>query len=250
MLPKHLEPPGQPRTISRMTTHIDVMPTIAALLGIESAQGFQGRNVLAPLPDRVWMGLTSKAGFAEEDPRNVEVFLFAAAKGRWKLHLDMLSGQPTRRRLFDLEADPGERTDLAAAHPDVAEDLGVPLLAAAQSMRPPHTPQASSASAIAVAPEWVFPRRNGVYRYEDVAGRFLLEWTGPADGHYVIEYEAGEGDAMLAGELHATTNTKDFGVISRRYWNTWIVPLRTFRLRVSPAGTNAWSAWRVLETGE
>ena len=103
---------------------------------------------------------------------------------------------------------------------------------------------------MAAAPEWVFPERNGVYRYDDVAGRFLLEWTGPTDANYVIQYEAGEGDAMLAGELHATGTTKDFGVISRRYWNTWLVPLRTFRLRVSPAGSPMWSPWRTLEARE
>ena len=123
------------------------------------------------------MGATSKAGFVEEDPGNIEVFRFAAARGRWKLHLDLLSGEPTRWRLFDLEVDPGERVDLALAHPEVVEELGVPLLARAQSMRPPHTPEASSMTS-AAAPEWVSPERDGVLRYDDLAGRFRLEWTG------------------------------------------------------------------------
>ena len=119
-------------------------------------------------------------------------------------------------------------------------------------MRPPHTPVVSpEALAAAVAPAWVFPERNGAYRYDDVEERFRLEWTGPADGTYIIQYEAGEGERMLAGELHATGTVKDFGVISRRYWNTWIVPLRTFRLRVGPAGGRGpWSEWRTLEAEE
>ena len=249
-LPEHLEPPGYPRTIDQMTTHIDLMPTVAALVGVEPVQGFKGRNVLEPLPDRIWMGATSKAGFTEVDPGNIEAFRFAAARGRWKLHLDMQAGQPTRWRLFDLDADPGERTDLAEAHPEIVEELGVPLLATAQSMRPPYTPQASALAALAAAPDWVFPERNGVYHYDDL-DRFRLTWTGPDSIDYVIQYEAGEGERMLAGELHAAGPEKDFGVISRRYWNTWIVPLRAFRLRVGPAGGRGpWSEWRTLEAEE
>ena len=249
-LPEHLQPPELPRTIDQMTSHIDIMPTVASLLGVEPARGFRGRNVLEPLPDRTWMGATSKAGFVEEDPGNVEEFRFAAVRGRWKLHLDLLSGEPTRWRLFDLEADPGERVDLALAHPEVVEELGVPLLARAQSMRPPHTPEVSSMTS-AAAPEWVIPERDGVVRYDDLAGHFRLEWTGPEDGSYVIQYEIGEGDDMLAGELHAEGTVKDFGVISRRYWNTWLVPLGTYRIRVGMAGTRpAWSPWRKLDVGE
>ena len=249
-LPQHLEPPDLPRTIDQMTSHVDVMPTVAALAGVKPARSFRGRNVLEPLPERTWMGATSKGGFVEEDPENVEVFRFAAVRGRWKLHLELSSGEPTGWRLFDLEADPGERVDLASTHPEVVEELGVPLLARAQSMRPPHTPEAGS-MASATVPEWVFPDRDGILRYDDLAGRFRLEWTGPEDGQYVIEYEAGEGESLLAGELHATGNVKDFGVISRRYWNTWLVPLRTFRVRVSPAGTGPfWSPWRRLEAAE
>ena len=38
--------------------------------------------------------------------------------GRWKLIVDEDSGRP---QLYDLEVDPGERTDLAGARPDVVD---------------------------------------------------------------------------------------------------------------------------------
>lgn len=56
--------------------------------------------------------------------------LFAARKDQWKLHLFTQSGygqpKPDAHEpplLFDLGTDPGERFDVAAAHPDVVADI-------------------------------------------------------------------------------------------------------------------------------
>jgi arylsulfatase A-like enzyme/predicted neuraminidase len=49
----------------------------------------------------------------------------AVRRGRWKLHTDPdgPAARPPRRELYDLEADPGERRDLAAERPELAEEL-------------------------------------------------------------------------------------------------------------------------------
>jgi hypothetical protein len=40
---------------------------------------------------------------------------------------------------------------------------------------------------------------------------------------------------------------KDFGIIDRGYWNTWLVPYGTFRLRVGVAGhDDLWTDWITL----
>ena len=44
----------------------------------------------------------------------------AVRKGRWKLYLEPRNGVA---KLFDLDADPGEKRDLAAVEPEVFEDL-------------------------------------------------------------------------------------------------------------------------------
>ena len=72
-------------------------------------------DLAKPLPaDRPWNGVTSKAGFAEADPRHIHRFIFARVEGRWKLHLVQDDGVTTDRQLYDLKTDPGETTNRLA----------------------------------------------------------------------------------------------------------------------------------------
>lgn len=72
----------------------------------------------------------------------------AVRQGVWKLHLkttDVASGKPTTRipsppSLFNVEADPSERFDVAADHPDVVERL-VKLIDAHRASVTPGKPQ-------------------------------------------------------------------------------------------------------------
>src|SRR5262249_21127627 len=69
------------------TTHTDIMPTIMAMLGVSPTRALPGYDLAKPLPaDRPWNGVTSKAGFAEADPRHIHRFIFARVEGRWKVH--------------------------------------------------------------------------------------------------------------------------------------------------------------------
>jgi arylsulfatase A-like enzyme len=49
----------------------------------------------------------------------------AVRSGKWKLMRPAQPGQPTR--LYDLEADPAEKTDVAAANPDAVKRLAEAL---------------------------------------------------------------------------------------------------------------------------
>ena len=55
-------------------------------------------------------------------------------KGNWKLIKIALL--PGKTELFDLAADPGEKTDVAAQHPDITADLEARLLAYARQQKP------------------------------------------------------------------------------------------------------------------
>jgi arylsulfatase A len=95
-----------------ITGMIDVLPTFAALAGgtVPADRTIDGRDISGVL-----LG-TDEAGPHEDFPHFRGLVLKAVRQGRWKFHL--ASG-----RLYDLEADLGETTDVAATHPDVTARL-------------------------------------------------------------------------------------------------------------------------------
>ena len=106
--------PGvSPRRIDRQVRVLDVLPTISELAlgtvpawteGLSLVPLLEGRDLDLPgaLSERGYEPLTSW-----RDPP-------------WKLVLDEASGTAV---LYDLAADPGETTDVAAAHPEVVAEL-------------------------------------------------------------------------------------------------------------------------------
>jgi len=111
-----------------MVASIDLLPTLAALSGGHVAE------------DRRIDGLDCSAlltGAEADSPREEFAYyggssLSAVRRGRWKLVLigsELPPGEKRRRRpfsctqLYDLKADIGEATDLAAQHPDVVAEL-------------------------------------------------------------------------------------------------------------------------------
>jgi arylsulfatase A len=121
---------------SELTATIDLLPTIAAACGARQPRlAIDGVNLLAHLSDP-----------STPSPRTDYWYYYyrelqAVREGRWKLHLPhayrSYEGQPvgenghpgkTRQRrvgiaLYDLLEDPGERHDLADAHPEVVTRL-------------------------------------------------------------------------------------------------------------------------------
>ncbi|MBM3954362.1 MAG: hypothetical protein FJ309_07085 [Planctomycetes bacterium] len=122
-----------------VATMLDILPTVAALAG-------------APLPaDRPIDGVDLRQALVANEPVEREAFyyyrgqqLFAVRSGRWKAHLATQGayGDPTPVRhdppqLYDLAVDPGERFDVAAAHPDEAARLVRLARAHEASFQPP-----------------------------------------------------------------------------------------------------------------
>jgi arylsulfatase A len=118
-------------TCAEPTMTIDVLPTLAHLAGAD----------LPPLPiDGIDISPLLEGKPLSGEPRPLYFYwdrhLQAIRQGKWKLHFPheyrTLKGEPGRDgtpgpyrqaeiglALFDLEADPGERHDVAADHPDV-----------------------------------------------------------------------------------------------------------------------------------
>jgi arylsulfatase B len=104
--------------------YIDVLPTMLAAAGAAAPTNVDGLNFLpalrgaAAIPERPWFSYMH-----QNEDAHASVHL-----GRWKLvaHGDFFPEQPAKApklELYDLAADPGEKTDVAAKNPAVVADL-------------------------------------------------------------------------------------------------------------------------------
>jgi len=117
-------PPGD---VDKLTAHVDVLPTLAELAGAKVpdnvAAKLDGRSLVSllkdpavPWPDRylfTHVGRWERGMAAESKYRNASVrsprYNLVSARAKGEKHWE----------LYDLRADPGEKNDVAAQHPDV-----------------------------------------------------------------------------------------------------------------------------------
>ncbi len=121
----------KPGDVGALTAHIDFFPTIAELAGARLSGPVQaqveGRSLVpllknpnTPWPDRVLfthVGRWERGQAAQSKYRNC-----SARNSRWHLVCASESGDKAWQ-LFDVKSDPGEKSDVAASHPDVVKEL-------------------------------------------------------------------------------------------------------------------------------
>jgi len=97
------------RRSAQTGAHVDLMPTIADVMGIAPAGGWQGYSVFnSERPSRVFF-LT-----------NVDDYLFGVRDGEWKYIFDTSAG---KEMLFDLANDPEEDRNEADSSPELCRRL-------------------------------------------------------------------------------------------------------------------------------
>jgi len=119
----------RPSVVRDMTEHVDLTATLIDMLGLEPMPGMHGRSLRPYLEGRK---VQPHDHVFSEYLENEEAFIRTA---RWKFIY--CSGRRERgdgyktdnpapgryRRLYDLRADPGEFTDVAARHPETVERM-------------------------------------------------------------------------------------------------------------------------------
>ncbi|WP_159079891.1 sulfatase-like hydrolase/transferase [Methyloceanibacter sp. wino2] len=223
--------PGQRggAVVEEATDHTDIVPMLRSQLGLPPRQK-------AP-DDGYYFAATSLSGYTEANPSEPSGFEAALIQGSWKLRLRQLRDGPAVPHLYDLDADPDERSDLAEAEPDRVAAMSQTLLPKLLSLwRRARTDQSPSTSVDVARPEWTTPSASRTVRYADIADGARLQWTGDPSGQYVVEYRAGDGPFALDGVLDVSGTTKDFGTVGEFYWRTWVAPYRQIKLRVMPEG--------------
>jgi uncharacterized sulfatase len=128
-----------PGVVTDLGSSLDVLPTVAALAGVEVPA------------DRRLDGVDLRATLERKEPSpRSEIYYYwdselrAVRKGRYKAHFITSGaygeGAPRAMHdpplLFDLAVDPSERFDVAADHPDVVADLAALAARHARSIEP------------------------------------------------------------------------------------------------------------------
>lgn len=127
------------RTIEEIVQTIDVVPTLLELAGLAPPAGIQGQS-LAPFlqpaaqpgATGAWPGWRRRPAISEHVPSTSNAppprnrACQALMDGQWKLIENRTPGLPTHE-LYDWRRDPLNRTDLAAAHPDVVLRMAASL---------------------------------------------------------------------------------------------------------------------------
>jgi arylsulfatase A-like enzyme len=102
--------------------NVDIVPTVLDLVGVDPPEGLSGATLIPYF-----------TGECRERPAYSEMKGNAVRKGRWKLWEQPRSPS----RLFDLEADPTEQTNLAEVEPDTLRSLQLLLTAWHRGLVPP-----------------------------------------------------------------------------------------------------------------
>ena len=121
-----------PGDCDRLTAHIDFFPTLAELAGAklspEAAKQVEGRSLVPLLadPKAAWADRTlfTHAGRWPKGAK-VDDYKYAGCSvrtPRWQM-VSVGKGKGKNWQLFDVKADPGEKTDVAAEHPDTVKKL-------------------------------------------------------------------------------------------------------------------------------
>lgn len=110
------------RDVTELTAHVDILPTLIDLCGLTPPEGvvFDGRSIKPLLygqaalqdgtwPDRILVTDSQRVLHPKKWKQS------AVMTGRWRL--------VDQTQLYDIKADPGQKTDVAAQHPDVVNRL-------------------------------------------------------------------------------------------------------------------------------
>ncbi len=107
------------RDVKEMTAHIDVLPTLVDLLELKKPEGpkLDGIPITGPLHGLEVESFPVRTLFAHvqraHTPPKWEASV--AMRGSWRL----IEGE----KLYDLKSDPGQKTDVASAHPEIVKQL-------------------------------------------------------------------------------------------------------------------------------
>jgi arylsulfatase A-like enzyme len=124
-VPLLMHGPGVPRglRVRSLASHLDLLPTILELLGVQVPDHVQGRSLVSLLGDdeSAWEPAPAYSE-AWSLPRRYRAPAIAVRMGQHKL-MRVRTPNGTTTQLFDLHADPGGYEDIAAREPGIVREM-------------------------------------------------------------------------------------------------------------------------------
>lgn len=154
------------KVVGALTESADITPTLLELLGAAPLPVMHGASLVPYLeggePARPRDHIFSEYLHNEEVAIRTPRWKLIYCSGRRKRDDGYETGNPTPgryKRLFDLEADPGEFTDLSAQHPETVREL---LALALRRFRDTHPEAGQEPAGLAAedALDWYLPPRE------------------------------------------------------------------------------------------
>ena len=229
-------------------SQIDILPTVAELLGWELPHYIQGKSLL---PSEKSHLSASRPVFFESviagnqtSKENEQQWVRGIRQGRYKY---VSTGE-----LYDLELDPGEKTNLIGEDPETARRMADAVdkwlkdsQELGRNVYPPY--QAVKTRKSSKCPQIHTPGKGALLDYDLHTGALLFGWTGDMETEYLIEYDIGIGDHHVAGTYEVEGNHQILGPFTRELWGN-LRAWNPFRFRVSPkADEMCWSKWREFQ---
>ncbi len=110
------------RDLNLIAAHIDILPTLAAFAGADiPADQVTGRSLLPLIKDERTVRWADRMLYTHvgrwktgEEPNNFQWKRFSVRNNRFRM---------VGQQLFDLQADPSQKTDVAEQHPDIIKSM-------------------------------------------------------------------------------------------------------------------------------
>jgi len=238
---------------------VDIMPTLLELTGTPVPEGVQGHSLLPLIDERPWepkpLFFASSSGGYTANEAEYQRRIHAVRTERWKLIDNHWEGS---YELYDLVADSLELDNVLDRYPSVADSLRTllnewVLYARPRVYREP-LPESDDAeeSLWQGTPEILFPQDGDTLLYQGAERAIKLQWTGPGEGEYAIEYEVGIGTYHLAGEITESSSSPVYGPFQANFWNSLVLynpwKFRVY-LRDRPEAKSEWVEFNLAASG-
>jgi len=215
---------------------IDIMPTLLEMAGVDVPETAQGRSLLPVINnDPSWeqkpLFFESSAAGYGANPEEYERRFRAMRTADWKL---IHAVAEERYELYDLRSDPEEQNNIWGQNTAHSDSLGIllnewALYAHKSAFRGGAESDTLAANGSEIeadyfgAPIIGFPADGDTLHYQGEEHTIRLNWSGPAQAVYAIEYEVGSGAYHLAGEITEASNSPAYGPFQAGFWNSLVL---------------------------